>query len=186
MSTHRTCSNRAYETFADIVLAEGGIEHFRRNDPARIARSYGSETIGRLERAKAMTLGRYALALQAKRAFSMRLHEVMATVDFLVLPTCPCTAPRLNEESIDIGGWSGTVREALMTYTAPFNLAGLPAISIPLQTQTGHLPAALQIVAKSGSDGALLQLALQVEQLLRPDDKPENRLPPPLQPGVKE
>ena len=46
-------------------------------------------------------------------------------------------------------------------------VAGFPAISIPLAARDGALPAALQIVAKPGGDAALLQVALQMEQMLR-------------------
>jgi aspartyl-tRNA(Asn)/glutamyl-tRNA(Gln) amidotransferase subunit A len=156
----------AFEAFAHIVLTEGGIEHFRRNDAERIATHYGRETIDRLERAKTLTLGDYARALQTRRDFTARLHRAMSVFDYLVLPTCPCTAPRVGQPSIDIGHWSGTVREALMTYTAPFNVAGFPALSIPLAARDGRLPAGLQIVAKPGRDGALLQIAQQIEHLL--------------------
>ena len=155
-----------FEAFAHIVLTEGGVEHFRRNDADRIAAHYGRETIDRLERARAMTLGDYARAQQARRDFTVRLHRAVSVVDYLVLPSCPCTAPRVDQASIDIGHWSGTVREALMTYTAPFNVAGFPAISIPLAARDGLLPTALQIVAKPGQDGALLQIAQQIERLL--------------------
>ncbi|MFS2162617.1 amidase [Variovorax sp. Varisp62] len=155
-----------FEAFAHIVLTEGGAEHFRRNDADRIAAHYGRETIDRLERARTVTLGDYARALQVRRDFTARLHCAMSVVDFLVLPTCPCTAPRVGQPSIDIGHWSGTVREALMTYTAPFNVAGFPAISIPLAARDGLLPAGMQIVAKPGRDGALLQMAQRIERLL--------------------
>ena len=157
----------AYEAFAHIVLTEGGTWHFRHNDADRIAAHYSRETAERLERAKAMTLGEYAIAHQTRRDFTARLHRAMARVDVLVLPTCPCTAPALHESSIRIGAWTGTVREALMAYTAPFNVAGFPAISIPLAPRDGQLPSALQIVAKPGHDGALLQVARQMEQRLR-------------------
>ncbi|CAN7697032.1 amidase [Variovorax paradoxus] len=155
-----------FEAFAHIVLTEGGVEHFRRNAADRIATHYGRETIERLERAKSITLGDYARAQQARRDFTARLHRAMSQLDYLVLPTCPCTAPQVNQASIDIGHWSGTVREALMTYTAPFNVAGFPAISIPLAARDGRLPAGLQIVAKPGRDGALLQIAQQIEGLM--------------------
>ena len=75
-------------------------------------------------------------------------------------------APRVGQASIDIGPWSGTVREALMTYTAPFNVAGFPALSIPLPARDARLPVGLQIVAKPGHDGALLHIAQQIERLL--------------------
>lgn len=155
-----------FEAFAHIVLTEGAVEHFRRNDADRIAAHYGHETIERLERARTFTLGHYARAQQTRRDFTARLHRAMSVLDYLVLPTCPCTAPRVGQSSVEIGHWSGTVREALMTYTAPFNVAGFPALSIPLVARDGRLPVGLQIVAKPGRDGALLQIAQQIERLL--------------------
>ncbi|MFP3753933.1 Biuret hydrolase [compost metagenome] len=157
----------AFDAFANIVLIEGGIEHFRRNDRDRIATHYNPETVDRLRRAETMDLSGYAAAQQTRRQFTARLREAMSTVDYLVLPTCPCVAPYLGAATVEIGAWSGTVREALMTYTAPFNIAGFPAISIPLPSGDCSLPAALQVVAKPGDDGALLQIAQQMELLLR-------------------
>ncbi|SFM04303.1 amidase [Variovorax sp. OV329] len=166
--------DKLYDAFASIVLTEGAIEHFRRNDWDRIATHYGAETVDRLQRAKKMELRAYADAQEMRRLFAARLHRVMSTVDYLVLPTCPCTAPLRDAQSASIGGWSGTVREALMTYTAPFNLAGFPAISIPLTHAGCALPASLQIVARSGQDGALLRLAQQLESIARvPSPRPE-------------
>jgi aspartyl-tRNA(Asn)/glutamyl-tRNA(Gln) amidotransferase subunit A len=160
-----------YAAFAKLVLTEGGIEHFRRNDWERISTHYGAETVQRLELAKSVVLGDYAQSQQTRLNFGARLREALSTVDYLVLPTCPCVAPHLNETSVTLGAWTGTVREALMSYTAPFNVAGFPALSlplpVPLHSRDHALPAALQIVAKPGDDGALLQIAQQIELLLR-------------------
>lgn len=156
-----------YEAFASIVLIEGAIEHFKRNDWDRIATHYGGQTAERLERAKSLALGEYAQAQQNRRRFAADLRERMSALDYLLLPTCPCTAPLLDAQLMSIGHWSGTVREALMSYTAPFNMAGFPAISIPLPGLGCALPASLQIVARPGQDGALLQIALQMERILR-------------------
>lgn len=159
-----------FDAFAGIVLIEGGIEHFRRNGWDRISLHYNAETVDRLRRAESMELRTFASAQQTRRHFTEKLHEVMSRVDYLVLPSCPCDAPPRNAAHIDIGGWTGTVREALMTYTAPFNVAGFPAISIPIPSADGCLPAALQIVARPGDDGALLQIAREIEQMLTDQD----------------
>jgi aspartyl-tRNA(Asn)/glutamyl-tRNA(Gln) amidotransferase subunit A len=156
-----------FDAFAKLVLTEGSIEHFRRNDWERIRTHYSAETVERLELAKGVALGDYAKAQQTRLAFAARLREVMRAVDYLVLPTCPCAAPHLDETAVTVGGWTGTVREALMTYTAPFNVAGFPAISIPLASPGRAFPASLQIVARPGDDGALLQIAQKVESMLQ-------------------
>ncbi|MPW06679.1 amidase [Paraburkholderia sp. CNPSo 3155] len=168
--------DHVYEAFASIVLIEGGIVHFQRNDWDRITRHYSPETVERLRRAEAMDLRAYVSAQQSRREFAARLHQAMSTVDYLVLPTCPCAAPHVGAGTLSIGDWSGTVREALMTYTAPFNVAGFPAISIPLPCGDSALPAALQIVAKPGDDGALLQIAQQMELFLKGGTTPEEQI----------
>jgi len=156
----------AYDAFASIVLTEGGIEHFRRNDETRIAKYYSQETRDRLSLAKDMAIRDYAAAQETRHRLIKKLQTAMSTVDYLVLPTCPCFAPPLEARSIAIDSWSGTVRQALMSYTAPFNLSGFPAISLPLPAGNGVLPAAMQIVGRPGSDGALLKIALEMERLL--------------------
>jgi aspartyl-tRNA(Asn)/glutamyl-tRNA(Gln) amidotransferase subunit A len=161
-----------FDAFARIVLTEGALVHFARHDPDWIATHYGAETADRLARAKAMRMEDYALAQQERRRFSAGLARLMAAHRFLVLPTTPCTAPRIGEAELAIGRWTGTVREALMGYTAPFNLAGCPAISIPLPRAEGALPAGLQVVARRGDDAALLRIAQQMEQALHPARRP--------------
>jgi len=162
-----------FQSFAGIVLTEGSVAHFGRNDWDWIATRYSAETVERLELARAAVLGDYAQSQQTRRRFTANLGRVMSTIDYLVLPTAPCIAPRTGETTVTIGGWSGTVREALMTYTAPFNVAGFPAISIPLVSDDQSLPAALQIVARPGDDGALLQIAQQIELMLRAGSGPK-------------
>jgi aspartyl-tRNA(Asn)/glutamyl-tRNA(Gln) amidotransferase subunit A len=157
-----------FGAFARIVLVEGAMVHFARNDPDWIAVHYGAETVERLAFAKAMRMEDYALAQHARRKFSGDLGRLMARHRFIVLPTTPCAAPLVGETTLAIGDWAGSVREALMTYTAPFNLAGCPAISIPLHRGAGALPAGLQIVARPGDDAALLRIARQMEQVLHP------------------
>ncbi|BDB26764.1 amidase [Cupriavidus sp. P-10] len=166
----------AYEAFAGIVLAEAAMEHFRRNDAARIAASYSEATQGRLALAGDLLMGDYAQAQQTRHRLIRALRALLSTVDYLVLPTCPCLAPPHGADSITIDGWSGTVRQALMGYTAPFNLAGFPAISIPLPARDGSLPAAMQVVARPGDDGALLKIALEIERLLEAPSSPDHNL----------
>jgi aspartyl-tRNA(Asn)/glutamyl-tRNA(Gln) amidotransferase subunit A len=159
----------SFDAFARIVLAEGALVHFARNDPDWIAAHYGAETVERLARAKSMRMEDYALAQKARRKFAAGLARLMARHRFILLPTTPCTAPLIGESELTIGAWTGSARQALMAYTAPFNLAGCPAISIPLPRRAGALPAGIQLVARVGDDAALLRMASRMEQLLSPD-----------------
>jgi aspartyl-tRNA(Asn)/glutamyl-tRNA(Gln) amidotransferase subunit A len=156
----------AFEAFAGIVLAEGGMVHFSGHDKDEIQASYGSETANRLAIAAKTTIGSYSDNQRIRREFTAQLEIGMGDFDFLLLPTCPCTAPTRRTDTVKIGSWIGSVREALMLYTAPFNMAGLPAVSLPiLPGLTDGLPIGLQIVAGRGQDDELLTFAAQVEEL---------------------
>jgi aspartyl-tRNA(Asn)/glutamyl-tRNA(Gln) amidotransferase subunit A len=155
---------RGFEVFAGIVLAEGGMVHFSRHDREYVKASYGSETASRLAIAEQTTIGTYADSQQARRAFVHQLDNAMADLDFMLLPTCPCTAPALGADRITMDSWSGSIREALMIYTAPFNLAGMPALSLPIfQAEADGMPVGLQIAARRGGDNGLLAFASEVE-----------------------
>lgn len=157
----------SFSTFATIVLAEAAIGHFARNSQATIIHRYGAETVERIERSRSLTIGEYATAQTARAGLAVAISHMMEEFDFLVLPTCACLAPMVGQNDISIRGWRGSIREALMTYTAPFNLSGQPSISIPIGRR-GQLPIGLQIVGRRGDDGRLLSLAQKVADILSP------------------
>ena len=63
---------------------------------------------------------------------------------------------------------------AFAAFTAPFNMTGQPAMSVPLFWTPDGLPIGIQFAAKLGADGLLLRLARQIE--IERDWKP--RRPP--------
>lgn len=156
----------AFQAFANIVLTEASVGHYGRNSREKIETTYEPETRERLERARSVGLQDYFAAQDFRRALVLRLLDVMNKLDFLVLPTVPCIAPLIGQETLEIQGWAGTVREALMTYAAPFNMTGFPAISLPLPVAPGALPCGLQIVGRPGQDGALLRFAEEAVKLI--------------------
>jgi len=61
-------------------------------------------------------------------------------------------------------GWTGLVFEH-SPYTAIFNVAGFPAMSVPLGTDTSNgLPIGIQFGAAFGRDDLLFRLAGQLER----------------------
>lgn len=84
--------------------------------------------------------------------------RTLDTVDALLLPTTPQTAFALD----------APVPANQADYTVLANLAGAPAISLPLPALPGGLPAGLQAVARRGDDHALLHIAGLLEAHLAP------------------
>ncbi|GAA0375566.1 hypothetical protein GCM10009530_27590 [Microbispora corallina] len=51
-------------------------------------------------------------------------------------------------------------------FTMPFNVAGQPAISLPLGWSAGRLPIGVQLVAPYGREDLLLRVAARLEEAL--------------------
>jgi Asp-tRNA(Asn)/Glu-tRNA(Gln) amidotransferase A subunit family amidase len=83
--------------------------------------------------------------------------RALDTVDALLLPTTPQTAFPLD----------APVPHNQADFTVLANVAGAPAISLPLPVAAGALPIGLQAIGRRGADGALLRLAAQIESTLR-------------------
>jgi amidase len=53
---------------------------------------------------------------------------------------------------------------AFTPFTAPWNIAGLPAVSLPLGWTDEELPVGMMLGGRHGSEGRLLSLAAQLEK----------------------
>jgi len=74
------------------------------------------------------------------------------------VPSTPIAAPTI--EGIDAVEQAGR----LTRFTAPFNLAGLPALSIPCGFTSEGLPIGLQIVSRAWGDAKVLNAGYAFEQ----------------------
>lgn len=86
--------------------------------------------------------------------------------DVLVSPTMSIEPPPagnvLHDVKADPGNPSATVF-AMAVFTAPFNISGLPAISLPLHQASSGLPVGVQLVERPFNDAGLIRLAAQIE-----------------------
>jgi Asp-tRNA(Asn)/Glu-tRNA(Gln) amidotransferase A subunit family amidase len=104
------------------------------------------ELLGYAERKSAAD---YANAERVLDAAALKMRRLFAQVDVLVMPTTPQGAFPLN----------GPVPDSQADLTSFANLAGCPAVSIPMGTLPDGLPIGMQLVGARGSDLRLLELA---------------------------
>ena len=109
-------------------------------------------------------LGRdYAKALKVQRIIKEDYARVLQKVDFLVTPSAPVAAWRIDTETITIGGEDHPVRGpgAGMTSrcTSPSNATGLPAMSVPCGFTEGGLPVGIQFIGRPFEEKLLFQVA---------------------------
>ncbi len=117
-------------------------------------------------------LGTYALSSGYYDAFYLKAQKVRALIskdfenvfkrfDVIVGPTMPYPAPKIGELDDPLAAYLADI------YTAPVNLAGLPAISIPcgnIDIDGKSLPVGFQIIGSHFSESKILQVANNLEE----------------------
>ncbi len=101
----------------------------------------------------------YLKAQKVKNLIKQDFQKVFEKVDFILTPTSPFPAFNIGEKIDD------PLKMYLSDiYTVPVNLAGVPALSMPVGFDN-DLPVGLQIIGKHFSDFNILQLAKLIEKL---------------------
>jgi amidase len=104
----------------------------------------------RLEAASHITAEQVNAAAAQAQLWDAELAAAFEQVDLLALPTLADAPPTLED--------AGRLTD--IRYVAPFNLTGVPAISLPVPTRgPSPVPASLQLVGPAGSEELLLATA---------------------------
>jgi aspartyl-tRNA(Asn)/glutamyl-tRNA(Gln) amidotransferase subunit A len=105
-----------------------------------------------------------------------QIAQAFDRVDLLLMPTLPCTAfphPGADGGPREIAGRPIPVPFiGFAPFTAPFNMTGNPALSIPCGLDERGMPVGLQIVGRFGADVEVLRFGRMVEDLLGFDLRP--------------
>jgi aspartyl-tRNA(Asn)/glutamyl-tRNA(Gln) amidotransferase subunit A len=117
-----------------------------------------------VEMGRLVTAADYLKAEQLRRILMDDYRAVFEQVDVLLSPTTPLTAWRVGEDNIKIGAADESVLAASWRLTYPYNLAGLPAISLPCGFDRKGLPIGLQIAAQPFDEASVLQVAHAYER----------------------
>ena len=130
---------------------------------------YGPDTLYRTL-AGQFVLGRdYSKAMKVQRIIKEEHARVLQGVDFLVTPTTPMPAPRIDAETIEVEGRRQKVRGPgsghLSRNTSPMNATGFPAITVPCGFSELGLPIGLQFIGRPWEEGNLFRIANAYESV---------------------
>ena len=117
---------------------------------------FGADVLALLDQGLAVSAADYVDAQRLRRVYQKRWSELWDRVDVVFTPTTAILAPLIGEETVA----GEDVRLASTRFVRPFNVLGLPALSIPLSTDS--LPAAVQIVGRPSADEKVLSLGSSV------------------------
>lgn len=129
----------------------------------------------RFERATRFHAGEYvALANRLQYETRQVVSQWGRDFDLLLTPTTACQTPRVGEVYDEANTDPAGPRETEMrtiSFTSWVNIAGLPAISLPVHTAPNGLPVGAQLVGAPFDETTLLQVAAQVEPAFQWDRK---------------
>ena len=160
-----------------IELASSGAYHDRSIAEGHSAQ-FGADVRDLVEMGRLVTAVDYLKAEQVRTLMIEQFRQMFDSVDVVVAPTEPLTAWRRDVHQLTIGGTQESVLAASWRLTYPFNLTGLPAISVPCGYGNDGMPIGLQIAARPFDEQAALRCAAAVEGIVGPARRPI------LEPGV--
>ncbi|WP_342647054.1 Asp-tRNA(Asn)/Glu-tRNA(Gln) amidotransferase subunit GatA [Mucilaginibacter sp. CSA2-8R] len=99
----------------------------------------------------------YGKAQKVRKLIQKRTNEILEEYDFILTPTAPEPAFKIGRQDIDP---IVTYLEDIFTVQA--SLAGVPAISIPVENNSQNLPLGLQLITKAFDEEKLLNFATYV------------------------
>jgi aspartyl-tRNA(Asn)/glutamyl-tRNA(Gln) amidotransferase subunit A len=111
---------------------------------------FGADVLQRLQAGALLTSSDYVLARRVQAEGRRSFEMFFTKYDLLLLPTTPIPAPPIAAIA------ALEAARQLTRFTAPFNLTGLPALSVPCGLVAG-LPFGLQIVAPQWGEAKVLQ-----------------------------
>ena len=124
---------------------------------------YQAETVRRIQSGEKVTAGEYIQRRRELEEARREIGRVFAAVDVLVTPSTPMPAPAIAELKSNPDALRPTELR-LLRNTRPFNVWGLPTVSIPCGFTQSGLPMGLQIAGPQWREDLVLRVAHAYEQ----------------------
>jgi len=129
-------------------------------DPA----AYGADVRTVLESGALLLASDYIHALRLRSWLARAVRQAMEGFDAVLTATTPTTALPFGLPTVRLGGRDLLTILAIIPITAPWNLSGLPTISLPCGFDSNGLPIGLQITGHAWEEARVLRIAEAYER----------------------
>ncbi|MFN8420101.1 MAG: amidase [Anaerolineae bacterium] len=142
----------AYNASRGMVSADAAAFHQLRlmSDPEM----FGEDVLKRLRGDQPPNAAAYAQIRHDQMVLKRQFDRFFREFDLLLLPTVPFPAVRRDDTTAMDKG-----RLHYSRFTAPFNMAGVPAISVPCGVNAGNMPIGLQIIGGVWQESPVIRAA---------------------------
>ncbi len=101
-------------------------------------------------------------AQKFRRWYRAQVLEIFRSVDVIIAPATPCTAPKLGQVTFVLDGVELPVRASIGIHTQPISFIGLPVVAVPVPLEP--MPIGVQIIAAPWREDIALRVAYALEQ----------------------
>jgi aspartyl-tRNA(Asn)/glutamyl-tRNA(Gln) amidotransferase subunit A len=142
-----------------ITASEGAALHLDRL--RKRARDFDPAVRDRLMAGAMVPASLVVKAQKFRRWYREQALKLFESVDAIVAPASPCTAPKIGQTTVVIDGVETSIRPNLGLYTQPISFIGLPVVAVPVPLQP--LPIGVQIIAAPWHEDVALRIAHALE-----------------------
>jgi aspartyl-tRNA(Asn)/glutamyl-tRNA(Gln) amidotransferase subunit A len=128
--------------------------------------SFGVDVLALLDQGRLLAATDYVNAQRMRRVMQKEFAKVWSQIDVLFTPTAAVIPPKIGQTSVEIEGVAEDTRMASTRFVRPFNVLGLPALSLPCGKGELGMPAGLQIVGKAFDEAKILEAGACLEAAL--------------------
>jgi aspartyl-tRNA(Asn)/glutamyl-tRNA(Gln) amidotransferase subunit A len=150
-------------TIANAVIYYNEFWAAHKNDAAQVLKTGAAQRRARIYLGILTNSADYIQAQRVRSRLRAEFADVFGRVDCLALPCQTSPAPLVK----DVGPIDTLFKHVVPEYHGPFNLVGLPTLSVPCGFSENNLPIALQLVGKPFDEITLLRAGYAYQQHLR-------------------
>lgn len=118
---------------------------------------YEKENITFFNKGQGITKSQYLDSLKNREKIKNTFETIFKDVDLLISPTLPFLPPKIEVEK-------NKLLESIIKFTGPFNMAGLPSLSIPYKKSRNNLSIGIQLTANKFNEPLLFYIGEWLKQ----------------------
>jgi len=147
---------------AHITLAEAAsyYEHLLEKKPE----GFSPAVLTDLDAGRFLLATDYVKSQRARTLLQQRFAEAFERADLIVSPTLPAFPPVVGEVYVQSGDLREHIVDAFLRFNIPYDLTGLPAITVPCGFSSSGLPIGLQFAGKPFDEATILRVANAYER----------------------
>ena len=127
------------------------------------AEQYGAGLRSMLEKARYQPL-QVAEACESRDRYGGELRTALAAADFVILPALSAVIPTWDEFEA-LNRHRASLGRRLLRFTTPFNVAGLPSLTLPCAWTDAGLPVGMQLAAAALGESTLCRAGAAFQQV---------------------